>query len=82
MIVQVSVIVATYRREKELARALASLQLQTYREFEVIVIDDNADKEWNAKVQSIVNKFGEESDIPIRLIVNSINQGCLKIRAL
>ena len=46
----VSVIIATYRRDQSLSNALESLAKQTYSDFEVVLIDDNADAEWNQKV--------------------------------
>ena len=69
----VSVIVATWRRETELERALASLKTQTYPSFEVLVIDDNDDAIWNHKVAEIVKKF--QDSMPLRLIQNHPKQG-------
>ena len=46
---QVSVIIATYRRENTLKRALESLSNQTYRKVEIVLVDDNADVVWNKK---------------------------------
>jgi glycosyltransferase involved in cell wall biosynthesis len=40
----ISLIVATYNRGAELERLLASLDAQTYRHFEVIVVDQNQDE--------------------------------------
>lgn len=53
----VSVIIATYRREAELTSALKSLVGQTYKNFEIIVVDDNADATWNLKVKNAVEEF-------------------------
>ena len=50
---RVSVIMATYRRDKRLRAALQSLAQQTYTDFEVILVDDNADAAWNTTVQAI-----------------------------
>lgn len=47
----VSIIVATYRRDKSLINALESLVKQTYKNIEIIIVDDNADDEWNIKVE-------------------------------
>ncbi len=53
----VSVVVATYRRENELRKALDSLSLQQYDDFEIILVDDNADIKWNEAVKNIVFDF-------------------------
>lgn len=53
----VSVIIATYRRENSLNKALNSLVKQTYNNFEIIIVDDNANNEWNNKVSNIVNNL-------------------------
>lgn len=53
----VSVIVATYRRDAELQRALHSLTEQSHRDFEIILIDDNDDCQWNDAVEKIVSGF-------------------------
>lgn len=73
----VSVIVATYRREDTLKNALLSLQHQTYKNFEVILVDDNGCENWNDKVRNVVNEF---NNLNIRLIINSPNQGSAKTR--
>ena len=74
----VSVVVATFRRDQSLYNALESLTTQTYKDFEVVVVDDNADKEWNKKVESIVSFFA--SRLQIKYIQNQINLGSAKTR--
>lgn len=54
---KVSVIVATCKREKTLIKALESVANQSYKNLEIILIDDNADVEWNEKVGKIVEDF-------------------------
>lgn len=77
----VSVIIATYRRDTAFEKALFSLAEQTYQNFEIVVVDDNANKEWNKKVQDIVEKFkAENKQIPLTHIVNSENRGSAKTR--
>ncbi|MBR4237557.1 glycosyltransferase family 2 protein [bacterium] len=74
----VSVVIATYKREQSLANALESLTNQTYKDFEVVIVDDNADVEWNKKVEIIVNKF--RTSLQINYIQNANNQGSAKTR--
>lgn len=76
----VSVIIPTYRRSFELERAIISVQTQTYEKCEIIVVDDNDDKEWNQIVQSIINKCSKNNKVSIRLIQNHPNLGSAKAR--
>lgn len=69
----VSVVIATYRRDAELTRALRSLMTQTYKYFEVVLVDDNADDSWNKKVAEIVTDFDEY--LNIKYLVNEKNIG-------
>lgn len=75
---KVSVIVATYRREKSLQRALQSLVNQTYKNFEVVLVDDNDDPEWTLKVKRIVDELS--SDLGINYIINEHNIGSAATR--
>ncbi len=78
---EVSVIVATYRREGELKRALESLKEQQFKSFETIIVDDNADPEYNAKVSGIVGAFkAENPQMSITLITNPENMGSAETR--
>lgn len=74
----VSVIIATYKREASLYRALLSLAAQTYKNIEVVLVDDNGDAEWNSKVQTIVDKL--EPSLNINYIVNKENIGSAAAR--
>lgn len=77
----VSVIVATYKREKELKEALLSLCVQDFTDFEIVLVDDNGQEEWNNKVNEIVNSVQSEyPDVKLQYIVNSPNQGSAKTR--
>lgn len=69
----VSVVIATYKREQSLANALESLTNQTYKDFEVVIVDDNANVEWNKKVNAIVESF--RAKLNINYIQNKENQG-------
>ena len=77
----VSVVIATYRREESLRKALISLAKQTYSNFEIVVVDDNNEQEWNRKVRDTVELFQQEfSNIKLRLVVNSTNKGSARAR--
>ena len=77
----VSVVVATYRREKELKNALASLAEQTYPNMEIVLVDDNGIAEWNEKVAEIVAAFRSQfPEVSLQYIVNDPNQGSAKTR--
>ena len=77
----VSVIVATYKREKELKEALLSLCVQDFTDFEIVLVDDNGQEEWNNKVNEIVKSVQSEyPDVKLQYIVNSPNQGSAKTR--
>ena len=55
----VSVIVATYHRDKELSTALQSIGTQTYQPIEVIVVDDNNNYAYSASVDENVQQFAQ-----------------------
>ena len=75
----VSVVVATYRRDAELEKALNSLTFQSYSNIEIVLVDDNGNVEWNKKVSAIVEKFKSNySNILLNYIVNNPNQGSAK----
>lgn len=74
----VSVIVATYRRELTLKKALESLINQTYDKIEIIVVDDNSDEKWNSKVKQIIRNV--KSKHKIIYIKNEINKGSAETR--
>ena len=77
----VSVVIATYRRDTSLKRALLSLVVQTYHDFEIVVVDDNSNEEWNKKVNDIVGQFQKEySNVKLKHIVNIMNMGSAKSR--
>lgn len=81
MSTQVSVVVATYRRDGALKTALESLSTQNYKEFEIVLADDNGNEEWNEKVGAIVESFRKNyPDIELNYIVNNPNLGSAKAR--
>ena len=75
---KVSVIIATYRRDTSLAGALQSLTEQTFKDFEVVVVDDNADKIWNEKAEKIVSDF--RLNLNVVYIKNPTNLGSARSR--
>ncbi|TCI49904.1 glycosyltransferase family 2 protein [Exiguobacterium sp. SH5S13] len=75
---KVSIIVATYRRKESLEKALQSLINQTYGNFEIILIDDNADNKWNTEVEKIVKNFKNKKEIIY--IKNENNKGSAETR--
>lgn len=78
---KVSVVVATYKREEPLKRALESLAKQSFSDFEIVLVDDNAQEAWNAKVQSIVEEFYRANPlITLNYIKNEVNLGSAKTR--
>lgn len=77
----VSIVVATYKRDKDLKKALDSLGLQNYPSMEIVLVDDNADAQWNKKVSEIANTFRENfPNIPLIYIANDTNQGSAETR--
>lgn len=72
---KVSVIIATYRRVESLRKAIESVILQTYSDIELIVVDDNADAEWNETVVSIVSQYPT-----VYYICNEVNKGSAETR--
>ncbi|WP_139991071.1 glycosyltransferase family 2 protein [Paenibacillus paridis] len=77
---KVSIIVATYRRKEALKKALQSLITQSYSNFEIIVVDDNADVEWNTEIDNIVNSMKISDNVEIIYIQNKNNKGSAETR--
>ncbi|MHA1381749.1 MAG: glycosyltransferase [Candidatus Helarchaeota archaeon] len=65
---RVSVIMPVFNGEKFLCKAVDSILLQTYKDFEFIIIDDGSKDE----SQRIIKEY---SDSRIKLYVNEVNQG-------
>ena len=77
----VSIIIPTYRRDTGLRRALESLPGQTWPNFEIIIVDDNADPGWNTRVMTIVDRFRTEyPHLPLIYIQNRENLGSAETR--
>jgi glycosyltransferase involved in cell wall biosynthesis len=71
----VSVIIPAYNRSNSIARAIESVQFQTYAKWEVIVIDDGSSDNTSKIVQGMAEK-----DSRIRLIRHSTNRGAQAAR--
>ncbi len=77
----VSVVIATHKREKSLERALNSLSEQTYKNFEIVIVDDNAQADLNNRVSGVVSAFSNVfKNINVSLIVNTENKGSAETR--
>lgn len=77
----VSVIVATYRRDNVLRRAIESLAEQTYSNFEVIVVDDNDNEEWNRKVKEMIDEYRSANpSVSLKYIRNRTTIGSARTR--
>lgn len=61
---QVSVIIPTYNRPHLLLQALKSLQEQTLEGFELLVVDNAADRE----IESVVAEFNQTAKVPVNYI--------------
>lgn len=74
----VSIIIATYHRDETLKNAILSLINQSYRNIEIVVVDDNADDLWNNKVQSIIVELNKKDNIVY--VQNNTNKGSAATR--
>ncbi len=78
---KVSVVVATYRRDAELVRALVSLADQSFTDFEIILVDDNDTPEWNRRVEAVVEEFKmKHPAVPLTYCQNHPNLGSAQAR--
>ena len=78
---EVSVVVATYKRDEDLKRALKSLADQTYRDMEIVLVNDNRTDDWKDTVTKIVDSFKSEyPEVKLQYIINEVNQGSAKTR--
>lgn len=67
---KVSIIIPTYMRDESLKRAIESAVCQTYKNIEIIVVDDNKDDEYKFKVENIVKEFNDNRIILIKHKIN------------
>lgn len=73
---KVSVVIPVYNAEKTLSECLGSLQAQTFRDFEVVFVDDCSTDESPV----IMRRFLEESGLPGRIIRQEKNGGVAAAR--
>ncbi|MBW9145259.1 glycosyltransferase family 2 protein [Clostridium sp. CM027] len=70
----ISVVIATYKREKELERSIKCVLNQTYKNIEIIVVDDNGlNSLWQLQVQKLMEKYKNHNNI--KYIINESNMG-------
>lgn len=78
----VSVCIPVYKGEQFLWRCLESIAVQTFRDFEIIVVDDCSpgtnEKGWNCK--KICKVFSRQYKQKINFVRNSRNMGCIDAR--
>lgn len=67
---KVSVIIPTYNREKMVQRAIRSVRNQTYKDFELIVVDDGS----TDNTEFVIKRLQEQDD-RIRFIKHEKNKG-------
>jgi len=72
---KISVVMATYNRFTELEQALHNISIQSYKNYEIVVVDDNSSFDLNI----ILKKY---KDIDILCIRNQSNQGASKSREI
>ncbi|MDW4361312.1 glycosyltransferase family 2 protein [Staphylococcus saprophyticus] len=74
----VSIIIPTFSREPELLkRSILSILYQSYKNFEILIIDDNYDIEYSNKIYYTIQKFNDERIIYVK---NKNNIGGAKSR--
>ncbi len=72
----ISVIIPTYKRYDELIRALNSVEKQTYKNLEVLIIDDNEDFELSQKIEKLIS----ENYADYKYVKNNKNLGGAETR--
>ena len=74
----VSVIIPTYKRGEPLTRALHSLTEQTYKNIEVVLVNDCTEEEWISRVEETASRYRDA--LNINLIHNKGKHGSAAAR--
>lgn len=74
---QASVIIPTYCRPEKIGCAIESVIKQTFKDFEIIVIDNNTSKEFKEETEKVVKSYGDDR---IKYFINNGNQSVSKAR--
>lgn len=67
----VSVIIPCYNSEKHIEKCIESLANQTFKDFDIYIIDDFSKDDSIKKIENCVNKY----DLAIHLLINESNMG-------
>lgn len=67
--VRVSAIIPTHNRPAFLREALASVCAQTYRNVEIVVVDDGSAPTARAATQRVITEFARGQDLPVHYIL-------------
>jgi len=67
----ISVIIPCYNAASYIEKALQALEQQTFRDFDVIAVDDCSKDD----TVDVIKKFAESSDMQITLLQNEVNSG-------
>lgn len=70
----VSVIIPTYKRSSKIEEAIKCVLNQTYKNLEIIIVDDNFDQEESLKTYKIVEKYMRKNE-NIKYLKNEKNLG-------
>lgn len=68
----VSVVIPTYNRKHMLARCIDSVLAQTYRSFEIIIVDDCSG---DGTMEFVESRYGDVADVNIVYVRNDENRG-------
>lgn len=74
---KISVIIPCYNSEKYLSKCIDALRAQTYKDFDVIMIDDcSADGTWE-----VISELEKDGELTVKALKNRVNLGPSKTRS-